>query len=208
MFVEFRNPVAIVTKNALVARDRDMLGNLASHQAAAVFLSVTTLDAELARIMEPRASTPTARLRAIEELTAAGVPCGVMFAPVIPGLNDHEVSEVLKAAQQAGALTAGFVFLRLPHAVKDVFGGWLDRYFPERKAKILGRIREIRGGKLYDPTFGSRMTGQGIWAETFRKLFRTARARAGMAEKLPPLSAAAFRRPGGTQLSLFEDSPI
>ena len=204
VFAEFRNPVAVITKSALVARDKDVLAGLAAHQAAAVFLSVTTLDPELARAMEPRASAPAARLRAIRELTAAGVPCGVMFAPVIPGLNDHEAAAVLAAAADAGAVTAGFVFLRLPLGVKDVFGGWLDRHYPEKKAKVLGRVRELRGGKLNESAFGARMTGEGAWAEAFRGLFRAAKARAGMSDRLPPLSTAAFRRPGGTQLSLFE----
>jgi DNA repair photolyase len=205
VFAEFRNPVAVVTKSALVARDRDVLGELARHQAAAVFLSVTTLDAELARTMEPRAAAPHARLRAIRELTDAGVPCGVMFAPVIPGVNDHEAADVLAAAAGHGALTAGFVFLRLPFAVKDVFADWLGRHLPERKAKVLGRIRELRGGKLNDSTFGKRFGGEGAWAEAFRALFRAAKKKAGMTDRPPPLSTAAFRRPGGTQLTLFEE---
>ncbi len=204
VFAEFRNPVAVVTKSALVARDRDVLAELAKHQAAAVFLSVTTLDAELARVMEPRAAAPHARLRAIRELTDAGVPCGVMFAPVVPGLNDHEAADVLAAAAGAGAVTAGFVFLRLPYGVKDVFGGWLDLYFPQLKAKVLGRIRELRGGRLNVSEFGKRMGGEGAWAEAFRGLFRAARRKAGMLDRLPPLSTAAFRRPGGTQHTLFE----
>ena len=209
VFAEFRNPVGIVTKSALVARDKDILGELARHQAAAVFLSITTLDADLVRSMEPRAAAPHARLRAIRELTDAGVPCGVMFAPVIPGLNDHEAADVLRAAADHGARTAAFVILRLPFAVKDVFAGWLDQHLPERKAKILGRIRELRDGKLNDSTFGKRMSADGPWAGAFRELFRAAKQKARMIEPLPPLSTAAFRRPGGRQLNLFgeEDSP-
>ncbi len=203
VFAEFRNPIGVVTKSALVARDRDILGELARHQAAAVFLSITTLDADLARAMEPRAAAPHARLRAIRELTDAGVPCGVMFAPVIPGLNDHEAADVLRAAADHGAVAAGFVFLRLPFAVKDVFAGWLDQHLPERKAKILGRVRELRGGKLNDSTYGKRMSADGAWAAAFRALFRAAKQRAGMPDRPPPLSTAAFRRPGGKQLTLF-----
>jgi DNA repair photolyase len=203
VFAEFRNPIAVVTKSALVARDKDVLAQLAAHRAAVVFLSITTLDPDLARVMEPRASAPVARLRAIRELTAAGVPCGVMFAPVIPGLNDHEAADVLAAATAAGALAAGSVFLRLPFAVKDLFSGWLDQHFPEKKAKVLGRVRDLRGGRLNDSTFGTRMSGGGVWAETFRGIFRAARHKAGMRDTIPPLSTAAFRRPGGTQLTLF-----
>ncbi len=204
VFAEFRNPVAVVTKSALVARDKDVLAELAKHQAAAVFLSITTLDAELARVMEPRAAAPHARLRAIRELTDAGVPCGVMFAPVIPGLNDHEAADVLHAAAEHGAVTAGFVFLRLPFGVKDIFAGWLARYFPERRDKVLGRVRELRGGKLNEPAFGKRFGGEGPWAGAFRALFRAAKRKAGMTDRMPPLSTVAFRRPGGTQLTLFE----
>jgi DNA repair photolyase len=203
VFAEFRNPVGVVTKSALVARDSDILGELARHRAAAVLLSVTTLDPELARAMEPRASAPHARLRAIRELTDAGVPCGVMFAPVIPGLNDHEAADVLHAAADHGAVGAAFVFLRLPLAVKDVFLAWLDRHCPERKAKVVGRIREMRGGRLNNPEFGKRFAAEGAWAEAFRTLFRAAKRKAGMPDRMPPLSTAAFRRPAGTQLTLF-----
>lgn len=204
VFAEFRNPIGVITKSALVARDKDLLGELAKDRAAAVFLSITTLDAELARTLEPRAAAPHARLRAIRELTDAGVPCGVMFAPVIPALNDHEVIDVLTAAADAGARTAGFVSLRLPFAVKDVFVGWLDRHAPEKKAKILGRIREMRGGKLNEPEFGKRFSPDGPWADTFRAIFRTAKKKAGIADDLPPFDPTAFRRPGGKQLNLLE----
>ena len=204
VFAEFRNPVGVITKSALVARDKDLLADLARHDAAAVFLSITTLDPELARTLEPRAAAPHARLRAVRELTDAGVPCGVMFAPVIPALNDHEVTAVLAAAAEAGARTAGYVALRLPFAVKDVFVGWLDRHAPEKKAKVLGRIREMRGGKLNEPEFGKRFSPDGPWADTFRAIFRTAKKKAGITDDIPPFSTAAFRKPGGRQLSLFE----
>jgi DNA repair photolyase len=196
---EFRNPVGIVTKSALVARDADLLADLARDQAAAVFVSVTTLDPELARRMEPRAATPIARLRAVKELSDAGVPVGVMFAPVIPGLNDHELTDVLAAAAEAGARGAYFSVVRLPFAVKDMFAEWLEQHYPERKDKVLGRIRDIRSGKLNDSRFGVRFRGEGEWSDTFRQLFRVARERAGLAGGVPPLSAAAFRRPDQQQ---------
>jgi DNA repair photolyase len=201
---EFRNPVAIVTKNRLVARDADLLGELAGHAAAAVFLSITTLDGGLARVLEPRAPQPAARLAALAELRRAGVPAGVLVAPVIPGINDHEIPSVLAAAAQAGASYAGYIVLRLPHGVADLFGAWLERHFPDRKEKVLGRIRDLRGGGLNDPRFGHRMRGEGVLAEQIKALFAVARRRAGITARGPELSAAAFRRPGGTQRLLFE----
>ncbi len=150
VFAEFKNPFAIVTKNALVTRDIDILKEMAAVRAARVFISVTTLDPDLARVMEPRASTPAARLRAIEELASAGISVGVMNAPVIPGLNDHESPAILEACAKAGASSADFVVVRLPFAIKDLFSDWLEQHFPSSKEKVLGRIRDSRGGKLYD----------------------------------------------------------
>jgi DNA repair photolyase len=198
-----RNPVTIVTKNWLVVRDVDLLGELARYDAAAVYVSVTTLDAELARVMEPRTAQPAARLRAIRALTQAGVPAGVMVAPVIPGLTDHELPAIVKAAAEAGARFAGMVPLRLPFAVKDLFVDWLEQHMPERKEKILSRIRAMRGGKLNDPDFGSRMEGQGIFAEQIGRMFEVACRKAGIPEAGPRLSTAAFRRPRGAQMELF-----
>src|SRR5882724_700182 len=203
VLAEFRNPVAIVTKNLLVTRDIDLLADLARDNAAAVFLSVTTLDAGLARIMEPRTAQPAARLRAIRELTKAGVPVGVMVAPVIPGLTDHEMPAILKAAAEAGARCAGMVPIRLPYGVSDLFQQWLERHMPDRKEKVLAQIRAIRDGKLNDPDFGSRMRGKGIVAEQMAKMFAVACRRAGIPEHGPELSAAAFRRPSGAQLELL-----
>ncbi len=202
VFAEFRNPVGLVTKNALVSRDADLLSELAKFGAAHAFVSVTTLDPELARIMEPRASAPAARLRAIRELRDAGVPVGAMLAPMIPGLNDHEAPAILKAVAEAGAMSAYYVVLRLPLGVKDLFADWLARHFPERVDKVLGRIRDTRGGELNDSRFGSRMRGEGLWAETFNQLFRVTRAKVGLADSMPRLSAEHFRRPG-EQLKLF-----
>ena len=200
---EFRNPIAIITKNALVTRDRDVLGELARHACAAVFVSVTSLDAGLAGRLEPRAARPAHRLRAIHELSEAGIPVGVMVAPIIPGLTDHEMPAILEAAAAAGARTAGYTLLRLPYAVKDIFQRWLDDHAPTKKARILGRVREIRGGKLNVSEWGRRLRGDGIFAEQIRALFDAAARRAGLAHGRLELSAAHFRRPGGTQLSLF-----
>ena len=177
---------------------------LAEHHAAAVFLSVTTLDGSLARVMEPRASQPAGRLAAVAELARAGVPVGVLVAPVIPGLTDHELPAIVEAAAAAGARHAGYVLLRLPLGVADLFERWLEQHFPDRKEKVLGRIRSLRGGRLNDPRFGSRMRGEGVLAETIRQMFALACRKAGIMGRGPELSAAAFRRPGGTQRLLFE----
>jgi DNA repair photolyase len=203
VLAEFRNPVAIVTKSRLVTRDVDLLGELAAVQAAAVNLSITSLDPQLQQRMEPRASAPQQRLAAIEELARAGVPVGVMIAPIIPGLNDHEVPRILQAAADAGAGSAAHIVLRLPHGLKDLFAAWLLRHYPERRDKVLNRVREVRGGRLNDARFGSRMRGQGLYAEQVRALFHTAARRAGLDRPPRPLSTAAFRRPGGEQLGLF-----
>ena len=204
-FLECRNPVAIVTKNYLVTRDLDVLAGLARYGAAAVFLSITTLDGNLARIMEPRTSHPSQRLAAIEALAQAGVPAGVMVAPVIPGLTDHELPSIIAAAARAGARFAGYVPLRLPHGVAPLFEQWLMQHVPERKAKVLNRIRAIRGGRLNDPNFDSRMTGEGEFAKQIAAMFSLACRKAGIDGRGPNLSTAAFRRPASTaQLSLFE----
>ena len=203
VLAEFRNPVGIVTKNYLVTRDADLLGELACHSAAAVYMSITTLDADLARVMEPRTAQPAARLRAIRKLTAAGIPAGVFIAPVIPGLTDHELQAIVKAAAEAGARFAGMVPVRLPYGVKDLFEQWLERHFPDRKAKVLAQIRAMRGGKLNESAFGKRMRGEGILAEQTLKLFRVACDKAGISQRGPQLSTAAFRQPSGNQLPLL-----
>ncbi|MFO0808842.1 MAG: PA0069 family radical SAM protein [Gemmataceae bacterium] len=199
---EFRNPAGVITKNALVTRDLDVLAAMAEWHGGEVFFSVTTLDADLAGTMEPRASRPAARLDAIAKCAAAGVPVGVMAAPMIPGLNDHELPAILKAARDAGATWAGFTLLRLPMAVGDVFDGWLAEHYPERRDKVMGRVRDARGGRLNDSRFGHRMRGQGELSETLRALFHTTAARLGYAKRLPPLSTAHFRRPG--ERTLFD----
>jgi len=199
---ELRHPIFIITKNALVTRDLDLLADLARHQCIAVHVSITTLDTELAGKLEPRASRPTARLRAIRELTAAGVPAGVMVAPVIPGLNDHEMPAILEAAADAGAVSAGYVLLRLPHAVKEVFTQWLDDHEPGKKARVLDRLQTLRGGKLYDSEWGSRLRGKGIFAQQLQDLFHLTTRRTGLNQRPTELSTAHFRKPG-EQLSLF-----
>jgi DNA repair photolyase len=203
VLAEFRNPVAIITKNFLVTRDRDLLSELARHNAASVCLSVTTLDPELRNVMEPRTSPPQARLAAIRELSRAGIPVTVLVAPVIPGLTDHEIPAILKAAAEAGASSAGFTVLRLPHAVAPLFEKWLETHFPERKEKVLNQLRAMRGGKLYDAQWGKRMRGEGIFAEQIEQMFAVARRKAGIPNEGGELSTAAFRRAGGEQLSLF-----
>jgi len=203
VLAEFRNPVAIITKNCLVTHDADLLAELAKHQAAVVYISLTTLDAELARIMEPRTAQPSARLRTIEALAKAGVPTGVLVAPVIPGLTDHELASIVQAAANAGAQFAGFVPLRLPGAVAPLFQQWLAEYMPDRKERVLASIRSVRGGRLNDPNFGSRMRGSGILAEQIRRLFHVACRKAHIDRRGPTLSVTAFRRPPERQLSLF-----
>lgn len=202
----FRNPVAIISKNLLVRRDIDVLQELARDKTAAVLISVTTLRGDLQRTMEPRTADPAARLGTIEALAAAGIPVGVMVAPVIPGLTDREIPAILDAAAKAGARFAGCTPVRLPYAVKHLFEQWLEQHFPERKEKILNRIRAMRGGKLNDPNFGSRMRGEGTFAELIRDLFKKSCRKAGM-ERIPHLSTAAFRRPGETQPLPFPPAP-
>jgi DNA repair photolyase len=199
---EFKNPTSIITKNHLVTRDVDLLGELAAVHAASVFVSITTLDAELARVMEPRASTPELRLAALEALAKAGIPCGVMVAPVIPAITDHEMPKILAAAASAGAKNAGFVVLRLPWAVAPIFEKWLEERFPDRKDKVLNRVRDLRGGKLYDPQWRVRQRGQGIFADQIETIFEVSCRRAHLNETDSELSTAAFRRPTA-QASLF-----
>jgi DNA repair photolyase len=199
----FRNPVGIITKNALVRRDIDHLSGLASVDAAAVIVSITTLDPDLARVMEPRTSRPRDRLATIRELTAAGIPCGVLVAPVVPGLTDSEIPAILSAAAEAGAQSAAFIPLRLPGVVAPLFEAWLDEQVPDRKQRVLNRVRDIRGGRLNDPRFGRRMQGEGEYAEQIKSLFETTRRKLGLAPRGGELSTAAFRRPSGHQLRLL-----
>src|SRR5213594_259727 len=194
VLAQFRNPVAIITKNRLVTRDVDILSELAACNAVAVNISVTSLDANLQRVLEPRTSSPQARLDAIRQLRSAGIPTGVMVAPIIPGLTVHEVPKILDACAKAGAQFAGYTIIRLPWAVAPLFEHWLEEQFPDRKEKILGRIRDLRGnGRLNNSQWRTRMTGEGIFAEQIGSLFKIGCHRAGIGER-PKLSTAAFRR--------------
>jgi DNA repair photolyase len=202
VLAEFRNPVIIITKNELVTRDIDLLSELSSHDAALVFVSVTSLRGELAGQLEPRASQPQRRLAAIGALAAAGIPVGVLVAPVIPGLTDHEMPGILAACRNAGAITAGYVPLRLPFGLAPLFEEWLTLHAPLQKDKILNRVREIRGGRMNDPGFGSRLRGEGEYAKQLKMLFQTTCRKLGLDAARPTLSIDAFRRPG-SQMTLF-----
>ncbi|HVT27881.1 MAG TPA: PA0069 family radical SAM protein [Lacipirellulaceae bacterium] len=202
---ECRQPVGIITKNALVVRDLDLLRQLAEHQAVRVSLSVTTLDAKLARAMEPRTSSPVARLRAIRELSQAGIRTNVMVAPVIPGLNDSEIPAILTAARQAGAESAGYVMLKLPTTVRPVFLDWLQRNYPDRSARVQSLIRSVRRGKLNDADFGIRQVGSGNLAEIIADTFRIWSSKLGYDEHHQPLNCDDFRppQPASGQRQLF-----
>ena len=208
VLAEFRNPVTIITKNHLVTRDVDVLSDLAAHDCVAVNLSLTTLDDTLQRVMEPRTSIPRRRLAAVETLAAAGIPVGVMVAPIVPGITDAEVGDILQAARDAGARWAGYVMLRLPHAVAPLFEDWLAHHFPDRREKVLNRIRSMRGGRLYDSRWGVRGRGTGEMADQIVGLFHAARRKAGFGEgdsTRVALSTSSFRRPPRHgQLALFD----
>jgi DNA repair photolyase len=203
VFLEHRNPVGIITKNALVTRDLDILSELAALDLVAVRISITSLRDDVINVMEPRTSRPARRLKAVARLAEAGVPVGVMVAPIIPGLTDEEIPAILEAAAGAGATSAGYTVVRLPGAVEPVFTEWVERAFPERAGKILNRIRELRGGRLSDPRFGTRQRGEGIWAETISKLFRTNCERLGLNASREVLATHHFRRLRGGQMDLF-----
>jgi DNA repair photolyase len=205
VLLEARQPVTVVTKNALVLRDLDLLVQMAQRRLIHVSISVTTLDDQTARMMEPRTSRPAERLRAIRELNQAGVPVRVMIAPIIPGLTDSELPEIMHRSSASGAQSAGYILLRLPWSVRPVFLDWLEREFPLRKRKIESHIRAVRGGRLNDPRFGSRMRGHGPIAEQIRHMFSIFSRKYGLDSKLPELDCSQFRapRPASGQLSLF-----
>jgi DNA repair photolyase len=199
VLAEFRNPVAIITKNHLVTRDIDILSEMARWSGASVALSITTLDPNLARIMEPRTTTPELRLAAIEALAKAGIPTSVMVAPVVPAITDHEMPAILRAARDAGAIGAGFVVLRLPWAVAPLFERWLQEHFPDRKEKVLHRIRDLREGKLYDPQWRVRQRGKGIFADQIESIFDITCRKLGLNEISFEHSTEHFRRPTAQQ---------
>ncbi len=200
-----RHPVSIITKHALVLRDLDLLRDMARDRLASVAVSVTTLDSNLKRAMEPRAASSQARLRTLAALSDAGVPTAVMAAPVIPALNDHELEAILEAAAGAGARWAGYVLLRLPYEIKDLFREWLAQHYPERAAHVMSVVREMRGGRDYDSSFGTRMRGNGPYAELLSNRFRLACRRLKLnSERREALDTSLFRPPGpaGAQLHL------
>lgn len=203
VLADYLNPVSFITKNALVTRDLDVLTRLAEYHAVSVNMSVTTLDRHLCRLMEPRASTPGLRLKAIETLSKAGIPVNVMMGPVIPGLTEHEIPAVLEAASNAGARSASYTMLRLPYGVKDLFQSWLHEHFPDRAEKILNRIRSMRNGKLYHAEFGSRIRGEGFYADQIAMIFDMARKKHKLTKRMS-LSAIHFRKDArDAQMSLF-----
>jgi DNA repair photolyase len=201
---EFRHPVGIVTKGSLIERDLDLLEPMAAEGLVQVFVSIGTLDGEIARTLEPRAAAPYRRVETLRRLAARGVPCGVFVAPIIPFLNDKDMEAALEAAAGAGARTASFTLLRLPWEVKDLFKGWLEQHYPLKAAHIMARIRDMRGGRENDPKFGSRMKGEGKFADLLRSRFDVACKRLGLnAGKRGAIETGKFRRPGARQGSLF-----
>jgi DNA repair photolyase len=205
VLAEHRHAFSVITKSALVERDLDLIAPLAAERLVATYVSITTLDPGLARVLEPRAATPLRRLRTIETLARAGVPVGVSVSPVIPFVNEPELERILDAAAAAGASRAFSVVLRLPWEVNPLFQQWLEQHFPERAARVMARVREMRGGRDNDARFGSRMTGQGVWAELLRQRFDKACARLGLNRERIELDLTRFRRPAANsaQASLF-----
>jgi len=201
----FHHPVAIVTKGTLIERDIDILAPMAAKGLLRVGISVTTLDPKTSRAMEPRVPSPKARLRTIAKLSDAGIPVRAMVSPVVPALTDHELEDILTACQTAGAVAASSIVLRLPREVAGLFRDWVAETYPDRAARIMNRVRELHGGKDYDPSFGTRMTGQGEWAAMMRQRFVLATKKLGLDRSLPPLRTDLFARPAmvGDQLSLL-----
>ena len=205
VFVEHSHPVNIITKSNLITRDIDLLGELASRRLCSVAISVPTLKRSLKRVMEPRVPSAEARLQAISELVGAGVPVSVLYAPVIPAINDDEIEQVLDAAAGAGATQAAYIFLRLPHEVRDLFTEWLDTHFPDRAQRVMSLVRQASGGRDYDNRFGIRQTGRGPYADMLGNRFRTACKRLGLNldRYQKTLDCSLFSRPGQQQLGLF-----
>lgn len=203
VLAEFRNPVSLITKNRLVTRDIDHLQTLAASNAVSVTLSITSLQPELSRVLEPRASMPQARLEAITALADAGIPVGVNVAPIIPGLTDHEMPAILQAAAQAGASSASYTVIRLPYAVEELFTAWLEEHAPSKRDKVLGYLQDLRGDDVHGTDFSTRMRGGGIMARHIADLFALQRRRHGLAEHGPRLATDDFRSPHGEQQTLF-----
>jgi len=206
VLARYRHPVSLITKSALILRDRDLLKDLARDRLVSVMLSVTSLSDEIKRSLEPRTASPEARLRVLRELAAEGIPVGVMVAPVIPAITDHEIEDILAAAREAGATCAGYVLLRLPHEVKDLFREWLSEFYPDRAKHVMSLLQQSHGGKDYDSRFGHRMRGSGPYADLLHTRFRLARRKLGLesGDERHRLNTSAFRPPAppGGQLSL------
>jgi len=202
---EFRHPVGVVTKGTLIERDIDILAEMAAQGLAKVGISVTTLDAGLARAMEPRVPSPARRLTTVARLAEAGIPVRLMASPIVPGLTDHEIERIVAAGAEAGARAASMIVLRLPREVAPLFRAWLEEHYPDRARRVIARICEVHGGREYDPAWGKRMSGQGVYAELMRRRFDRARKAAGLARDLPPLRRDLYALPPrpGDQLSFF-----
>lgn len=198
---KYRHPVGIITKNSLIERDIDIIQDLAKEGLVHVYFSITTLDESLKRIMEPRTATAQKKLKLIEKLSKLNIPVGIMNAPIIPGLNHHEIPAILKAASEAGALSAGYTIVRLNDAIGDIFSDWLERNFPERKHKVINQISHMHGGRVNDSNWGRRMTGEGNFSEIIKQLFNTSKAKYFKNRKMPSYQLDSFRR--GGNLSFF-----
>jgi DNA repair photolyase len=206
----WRHPTALITKSQLVIRDLDILGPMAERGLAKAAISVTTLERRIARVMEPRAAAPHRRIEAIRALAEAGVPATVMVAPIIPGINDSEIEAILEEAARAGATGAGYVVLRLPLEIKDLFRDWLQRYFPDRATRVMSIVRQMRGGRDYDPEWGKRQKGEGPYAKLIAARFGAACRRLGLDKPRASLDHSQFRRPieaGGQQELFGEEAP-
>lgn len=201
---EYRHPVSLITKGGLILRDLDILSDMAAHGLCSVSVSLTTLDNHLKRVMEPRTAAPATRLKVLRELSAAGIPTGVIMGPVIPFINDHELEAILEAASDAGAQRASWIMLRLPLELDELFQDWLHRHFPQRANHVMNRIRDLRGGKSYNSRFGERMTGTGPYADLIRQRFnRKARSLGINQHEARSLRTDLFRRPAGEQMSFL-----
>ncbi len=208
VLLDFRNPVCLITKNKLIQRDVDLLQQLAQFQAVKVFITITSLDGNLTRLLEPRTSQPASRLETIRVLSEAGIPTGVLTAPVIPGLTDHEIPSILKEAAAAGAQSAGYTMLRLPYSVAPLFEKWLEDHFPMRKEKVLNNLRSLRGGKLYQADFSTRMRGEGLLADQIEMLFHLSCKKAALNQRHTPLTTTHFRNPEERQMELFDTKKL
>ncbi len=204
VFLKFRNPLVIITKNSLVRRDVDLLKELSSLNLVSVVVTITTLKKDLQSKLEPRTSTPERRLDTIEFLSSNGVKVGVNVAPIIPGLTDEEIPSIIKQSSERGARFAGRVMIRLPHSVKEIFTDWITKEYPDRAEKVLNRIREVHGGKLYDHTYGKRLTGEGVWADAISNVFESSCRKYGLNEDRLKLDKGKFRR-DNDQMSFFDN---